>query len=328
MKRRHFLAATAGSSLVPLAGLPLAAHAAGPFPSQPVKMVVAFGPGTGSDIIARLLAQSMTGILGVPVVVENKLGGGGVIGTEFVARAAPDGYTITLGTASSLGTTPLLNPTANYKVDKDFAFITGLAKSDYVFVTADTPGNPRTLQELVARIKAGPVSYGSAGVGTITHLASEVLLQRAGAKATHVPYKGSGQVITDVAGGHVLFAADSPAATIPLIKAGKLRALGTTGPSRIASLPDTPTVAESGYPDFAVLAWWGLAAPAGTPPDVIRKLGDAAAKAMAIPENAQQLKKMEIEPMLLSPDEFTAFIRKDTPFWADFIRKSGIRLDQ
>jgi tripartite-type tricarboxylate transporter receptor subunit TctC len=326
MKRRHFLTATglgcAGATL----GLPALAQAN--FPNQPIKMVVAFGTGTGSDLIARILAQSMTTILGVPVVVENRLGGGGVIGTEYVARAAPDGYTITLGTASSLGTTPILNPTANYKVERDFAFITGLAKSDYVFITANRPDTPKTLQELVARIKSGPVSYGSAGIGTITHLTTEVLLQRAGAKATHVPYKGSGQVIADVAGGHVLFAADSPAATIPLIQGGKLRALATTGPQRLAALPGVPTVAESGFPDFAVLAWWGLAAPAGTPPDVIRKLSDATHKAMNLPENAQQLRKMQIEPMLLSPEDFTAFVRKDTPFWTDFIRKSGIKIDQ
>lgn len=326
MQRRRFLTAASLGCAGTCMSLP--ASASTPFPSQPIKMVVAFGTGTGSDLIARILAQAMGPILGVPVVVENRLGGGGVIGTEYVARAAPDGYTITLGTASSLGTTPILNPTATYKVERDFAFVTGLAKSDYVFITANRPDTPKTLQELVTRMKSGPVSYGSAGMGTITHLTTEVLLDRAGAKATHVPYKGSGQVIADVTGGHVLFAADSPAATIPLIQAGKLRALGTTGAQRIASLPQVPTVAESGYPGFSVLAWWGLAAPAGTPPDVIRKIGDAAQKAMALPENAQQLRKMEIEPMLLSPDEFTAFVRKDTPFWADFIRRTGIKLDQ
>jgi tripartite-type tricarboxylate transporter receptor subunit TctC len=322
--RRGFIRALALAATLPTLALP--ALAAGPFPDQPIKMVVAFGPGTGSDTIARILATQMTAILNSPVIVENKLGGGGVIGTEFVARAAPDGYTITLGTASSLGTTPLLNPMAKYKVDKDFAFIAGLAKSDYVFVTANSPEAPKTLQDLVGRMKAAPTSFASAGVGTITHLATEVLLQRAGTKATHIPYKGSGEVIAAISGGHVLFAADSPSATLPLIRAGKLRALAVTGPQRIASLPDVPTVAESGYPGFAVLAWWGLAAPAGTPPDIVRKLGDVAFKAMSAPEVTQQLKQMEIEPMLLGPDEFTAFVRKDTPFWTEFVRTANIKL--
>ena len=302
------------------------AYADPTFPNRPINLVVAFGPGTGSDTIARILSEKMREILGSPVTVENRLGGGGVIGTEYVARAKPDGYTLTMGTTSSLGTTPVLNPNAKYDVKKDFAFISGLAKSDYVIITSTRPGSPQTLGELLARLKKEPSSFASAGVGTITHLATEMLLHKASLTATHVPYKGSGQVIVDVAAGQVLFATDSPAAALPLIKSGKLRALAVTGPTRLGALPDVPTVAESGFPGFQVLAWWCLAAPAGTPEAVIKKLSDAAQKAVASPEISDRLRKMEIEPMLMNAAELTAFIDKDIPAWTNFIRSSGIKI--
>ena len=302
------------------------AYADPTFPNRPINLVVAFGPGTGSDTIARILSEKMREILGTPVTVENRLGGGGVIGTEYVARAKPDGYTLTMGTTSSLGTTPVLNPNAKYDVKKDFAFISGLAKSDYVIITSTRPGSPQTLGELLARLKKEPSSFASAGVGTITHLATEMLLHKASLSATHIPYKGSGQVIIDVAAGQVLFATDSPSAALPLIQSGKLRALAVTGPTRLSALPDVPTVAESGFPGFQVLAWWCLAAPAGTPEAVIKKLSDAAQKAVASPDITERLRKMEIEPMLMNAAELTAFIDKDIPAWTNFIKNSGIKI--
>ena len=302
------------------------AYADPTFPNRPINLVVAFGPGTGSDTIARILSEKMREILGSPVTVENRLGGGGVIGTEYVARAKPDGYTLTMGSTSSLGTTPVLNPNAKYDVKKDFVFISGIAKSDYVIFTSTRPGSPQTLGELLARLKKEPSSFASAGVGTITHLATEMLLHKSSLSATHVPYKGSGQVTIDVAAGQVLFATDSPSATLPLIKSGKLRALAVTGPTRISALPDVPTVAESGFPGFQVLAWWCLAAPAGTPEAVIKKLSDAAQQAIASPEITARLRKMEIEPMLMNAAELTDFINKDIPAWTNFIRSSGITI--
>lgn len=323
MQRREFVGALGATAATTAFG-PLA-FAQSTFPSKPINMVVAFGPGTGSDTVARILSEPLRNILGVPVIVENKLGGGGVIGTEFVARAAADGYTLTLGSTSSLGTTPLLNPTAKYK-HSDFSFVGAIAKTDYLFFTTNAPNTPRTIQELIARLRKDEGSFGSAGVGTITHLATEILLDRAGVKATHIPYKGSGQVVADVAAGHILFACDSPAATLQLIRGGRLRPLASTGPKRLESLPDVPTMIESGFPDLQVLAWWALAAPAGTPPEVIKRLGDAVAKAVATPEVTQKLRGMDIDPMLLGPAEFNAFLQRELPFWTSFIQKSGIKI--
>jgi tripartite-type tricarboxylate transporter receptor subunit TctC len=311
---------------LPLVALSGRIRAQSSFPTQGIRMIVAFGPGTGSDIIARVLAPAMSKILGVPIIVENRVGAGGVIGTEAVARATPDGYTLSLGTTSSFGTTPILNPTAKYSFEKDFAPVAGLAKTDYVIVTGATPDAPKTLQELLTRIRTTPAAFGSAGLGTITHLATEVLLQRAQVKATHVPYSGSGQVVASVAGGQVLFATDSPAATLGLIKGGKLRALATTGRERMSATPEVPTLSEAGFPGLVIIAWWGLAAPAGTAPDVVKRLGDAAFKAMQTPEIRDRLRGMEIDPMLMQPGEFTAFIRQDMPFWVSFLRDAKITL--
>ena len=239
------------------------------FPDKPVKIVVAFAPGTGSDVLARLVANGMGPFLGGSVIVDNRPGGGGIVGTESVARSPADGYTLTLGTTSTLVTNPALNPDVKYSVDRDFAPVAGLGKAWYVIVTANTPETPKTFQELVTRLKAQPNSFASAGQGTITHLASEMFLHRMGIKdAQHIPYKGSSQALTDVTGGQVLFASDTVAAALPLIRGGKLRPLAVTAPERLATLPDVPTTKELGYADLRAHAWLVLMAPAGTPAPV------------------------------------------------------------
>jgi len=303
--------------------LPAAAQA---FPDKPVKIVVAFAPGTGSDVLARLVANGMGPILGGNVIVDNRPGGGGVVGTDSVARSAPDGYTLAMGTTSTLVTNPALQPNVKYSVDKDFVPVAGLGKAWYVIVTANTPETPKTLQELITRIKAQPTPFGSAGQGTITHLASEMFLHRVGVtNATHVPYKGSSQAMTDVAGGQVLFASDTIAAALPLIRAGKLRPLAVTAPERVATLPDTPTTKELGYPDLRGHAWLVLMAPAGTPAPVVAKLSDAALKALATPEMKEKMRAQELEPMAMDAKALGAFIKAEMPYWSDFIKKSGIK---
>lgn len=317
-----FLAAL-GASAIP------GVRAQEPFPSKPIKLIVPFSTGTGSDAIARIIAHALPGPLGQNVVVDNRGGAGGITGTEQGARSAPDGYTLTVGTTSTLLTNPVLNPQVKYNVEKDFAPVAGLGRAYFVVVTANTPDAPRTLPELLARLKAKAGSFGSAGVGTITHLAAEALILRAKVPATHVPYKGSGASLADVIAGHTLFATDTLAATLPLIRSGRLRALAVTAPQRLQALPDVPTVADTGgdFKGFLVDAWWGLLAPAGTPEPVLRKLGDATLAALALPETRTRLAALELEPLPLGSQKFGGFIREQTPFWVNFIKQANIKLD-
>lgn len=302
------------------------ARAADAYPTRPIRLIVAFAPGTGSDNLARLLATGMGPALGQSVVVENKPGGGGILGTELTARAAPDGYTITLGTTSTLITNPELNPNARYRVDRDFAAVAGLAQTDFVIVTSAAPGMPANLAELAARLRQGGQMYASSGLGTVTQLASELYLRTAGLQASHVPYKGSSQSLADVSAGRVLFASDTLAAALPLIRSGRLRPLAVTGAKRSPALPDVPTVAESGYPGFAVQAWFGLMAPAGTPPAVIERLSTAARQALDAPSVHRGLQAMALEPAFRGPAAFSAYIGHEYPFWSKFLKQTGIHL--
>jgi len=303
------------------------AAAAERFPARPVTLIVAFAPGTGSDAVARIVAGAMGKALGQTVVVDNRSGAGGALGTEQGARAAADGTTLTLATTSTLLTNPALNPKLRYRPDKDFVPVAGLARTPFVLVTADKPEAPHSLAELKARLTSPGGAFGSAGNGTITHLAAEYFVRRAGVQAVHVPYRGSGQALSDVAGGQLLFACDTPAAALPLIRGGKLRALAVSAPQRLEALPEVPTGAEAGMPSFDLSAWWGLVAPAGTPPAAVATLSDAALKALAAPEVRQQLDALQLQPMPLDAQAFGALIRSEAPFWAAFLRRSGIRLE-
>lgn len=297
------------------------------FPTMPLKLVVAFAPGTGSDILGRLLANKLSEQLGQSVVVENRAGAGGIIGTNAVAKSPPDGYTLTLGTNATLITSPLLSTNPPYRADKDFVPIGTVARTPMVVVTSSGAEAPQTFQELVARARAKNTSFASAGVGTIGHLTSEVLVKKLGLEANHVPYKGSGQSLTDVARGEILFATDTPAAALPLIRGGKLRALAITGEKRLQSLPDTPTLLESGLPDVKLGVWWGVLAPSGTPPAVVDRLSAELAKIVASAEMRRRMQDMELEPFSLSGSQFGVFIRSEYPFWQQFLIKSGIKLD-
>jgi len=297
------------------------------FPNQPVKLVVAFAPGTGSDALSRMLAEAMAGPLGQAIVVENRPGGGGIVGTDHVARSAPDGYTMTMGTTSTLITNPYLNPAARYTVQKDFKPVTGLARTNFVIVTANTPEAPKTLSGLVDRLKAGNANYASSGMGTIVHLTGERFVRAAGAKATHIPYKGSAQSVSDVAAGVTLFTAETMAAALPLVRGGKLRALAVTSAERTQALPNVPTVIESGYPDFAVYSWFGLMVPAGTPDAIVQKLDEAARTAMKSPAMARRLETLGFESLATPSAEFAAFIEQEIPAWTNFLKSAGIKLE-
>lgn len=297
------------------------------YPSQPIKLVVAFAPGTGSDILARILVARLSEQLGVAVTVDNRPGAGGIVGTQSVVKAPADGYTLTLATNATLITSPLLTSTPAYRADRDFTPLGGVARTPMVVVTSVNADAPKSFQELAVRAKAKNTSFSSAGVGTIGHLTSEVLVKKAEMSSTHVPYKGSGQSLTDVVRGEILFSTDTPPAVLSLIRGGKLRPLAVTGDKRLQVLPDTPTLQESGLPDIKLGVWWALMAPAGLPTAVSDRLSLELAKAVAQPEMRKKMQDMELEPMPLSASELTGFIRTEYPFWQQFLSKSGIRLD-
>ena len=297
------------------------------FPSQPIKLVVAFAPGTGSDILARILAVRLGEQLGVPMTVENRAGAGGMVGTQSLVKSTPDGYTLTLATNATLITSPLLTATPPYRADKDFTPLGGVARTPMVVVTSNTPDAPKTFQELVVRAHDKRSSFSSAGVGTIGHLTSEVLVKKTEMASNHVPYKGSGQSLTDVARGEILFSTDTPPAVLSLVKGGKLRALAVTGDKRLQVLPDTPTLQESGLPGINLGVWWSLMAPAGLPPAIAQRLSQELAKVVAQPDMRKKMQELELEPMPLNAQELSDFIRSEYPFWQQFLSKSGIRLE-
>lgn len=293
------------------------------FPDRPVRLIVAFTPGTGSDALARAIAPAMARALGQPVVVDNRSGAGGIIGTEEGARAPADGYTMTLGTTSTLLASPALHPGARYGVESDFAPVGALSRSAFVIVTANRPDSPRDIGDLRVLLRGGNASFASSGVGTIGHLAAETLLKRLSTHAVHVPYRGSVEAIASVAGEQELFAIDTVGAAQPLIRAGRLRALAVTADARLASLPDVPTVHEADIGFLRLQAWWGLVVPAGTPTDRIGVLWHAAAEAMADPQVKAQLALLNQEPMALAPADFAAMLHTEAPRWREFVRKSG-----
>ena len=298
------------------------------FPSKPIRIIVGFTPGTGSDVVARVVSQSYSTILGQSIIIENKPGAGGMLGPEFGAKAAPDGYTLTLASAGGLIIAPAMSKSPpKYKAEKDFVPIGGLAKSAFVVVTANTADAPQSFQELVTRLKDKGGNFGSPGTGTTTHLVGEVLLKQAGVKATHIPYRGSAQAMTDTASGQVGFSFDTVAGALPLIRAGKLRALAVTSADRITSLPSVQTVSESGVSGFSVVGWWGLLAPAGTPQDVVTKLSDALIKSLNNPQTKSSLSAQEVEPYPLASAAFGALIQKEAPMWTELVKENKLVSD-
>ncbi|WP_439609853.1 Bug family tripartite tricarboxylate transporter substrate binding protein, partial [Hydrogenophaga sp.] len=250
------------------------------YPARPVKLIVPFPPGGPTDIMGRTAAKAMGDALGQSFVVENKAGAGGNIGTDAVAKAAPDGYTIGLSAISSLAIAPYLYDKLPFQVEKDFAPISLVGTTPCVIVVH--PSAPfADLKGLVAYAKANPgkLGYATSGIGTSNHLAAELLQSVAGIELTNIPYKGSSQIVPDLLSGTVIMSMESSlATTLQHIRSGKLKALAVTSPTRAKALPDVPTVAESGYPGFAVETWFGLVAPAATPAAVVQKLHDAWAK--------------------------------------------------
>jgi len=323
LHRRRFLQLSAGTAVLTL--LTRSSRAQDGYPSRPIRLIVGFTPGAASDITARLFAKGAAPILGQQVAVENKPGAAGSVAGQYVVRAAKDGYTLFLFALSTL-TNEILNPTPSFDVSKDFAPIALLANGTIV-LAVNPASNVRSVAELIALAKSKPeeVLYGSTGMGSIPQLAAELFAQRAGIKLTHVPYPGSPQITGDLIAGRITMSFNIASAMIGQIKAGQLTALATAAKKRAAALPDVPTMAEAGIPDFDTSLWLGLAAPVGTPSRVIEKLADAAHKAMQSPESVEMLRTQGYEPLDALPDQFAAFIRSEIARWSAVVRAAGLK---
>jgi len=302
------------------------ASAPGTYPLRPVRLIVPFAPAGGTDILARSLAQRMAESTGQQFVVENRAGANALIGTEAVAKAAPDGYTL-LMTTNIFTINPWLHSNVPFNVERDFAPIT-LAGSTPNLLAAHPSIPAQTVKELVALAKARPgqLTIAAAGVGTPSHLAAELLKQTAGIDLLIVHYKGTGASLNDVVGGQVAMSFGTLPSLAPFVKAGRLRALAVSGAQRAASLPAVPTASES-LPGFELLTWYGLFAPAGTPHEIIARLHRETVKALASPDVKQRLNAQGFDADGNTPDEFTAIIRRDLARWQKVISEAKIRVE-
>lgn len=297
------------------------------FPSKPVKIIVAFPPGGGTDIVARLLGQKLGAAWGQPVVVENRAGASGTIGTELAARADPDGHTLFMATMGNMTANQHLYRMA---IDPLSAFAPITRVVDVHFVLMANPSLPvANVRELIelAKKRPGAIAYSSSGPGGAPHLAMELFKRGAGIDLIHVPYKGSSQSITDLIGGRVMLTMDSLVQSLPHIKAGRLKALAVLGPRRTELLPEVPTIAESGLPGYTLTNWFGLLAPAATPREVVSKIHADSVKALKEPDINKKIADLGADVVGNSPEEFGAALRAESAQRAEIIKTANIRAE-
>lgn len=302
----------------------VAAHAA--YPERPITIVVPYAPGGAADAVARVVAARMGAKLGTSVIVDNKAGASGTIGAAYVAKAAPDGYTV-LYDATPYSINPHLFPKLPYAADALQPLSLVLLAPNALIVKADSPF--KSINDLVAKAKAQPgkINFASGGSGTVQRLAAELLRQRLQLDMVHVPYKSGGPAISDVMGGQVDFMFGTVAATYPLITSGKLRALAVSSPQRSPRLPDVPTVAETVIPGYEAFEWNGMLLPARTPKDIADKLQHAVVEVLKEEEVQQRLKDLGAQPVGSTPAEFAAFLKKEDAKWGEVVRKGDIKAD-
>jgi len=297
------------------------------YPAKPVRVVVPFPPGGGTDIVARTVTPKMAEILGQPFVIENRAGAGGNIGTEVVARSPADGYTLLVASASTAINTTLV-PNLSWSFERDFAPVVLMVVNNHLLAAhPSVPAN--NVRELLAlaRAKPGQVTYASYGSGSSAHLTAELFKLMAGVDLLHVPYKGAAPAVNDLLGGQVNIMFADVAALLPHIKSGKLKALGIGAAKRFEGLPDVPTIAESGVPGFEAGGFLGLVAPAGTPPATIQALNAAAQKSLALPEVRDRLLALASPPVGGTPEQFASHIKREIDKWARVIRAANIKSD-
>lgn len=303
------------------------AQTASAFPNQPIRMVVPYPPGGPTDITARVVAAEMSKTIGQNIVIDNRPGASGMIGSEMVTKSTPDGYTL-LANASIHVINPSVYPDMRFDAIKDFVPITQLAQVPLVLVV---PANSpiKSVKDLVEYAKANPgkVNFGSAGSASAQHLAGESFKIAAGIQMQHIPYKGSAPALTDLAGGQLQLMFDSMPSATPMINSGKLRAIAVTTTTRAKARPDLPTIAESGFPGFDISTWYAYWAPKGTPADVVEKLAASAAQALKNPEVIAKYEAMGAEPVGSTPAQFAAYVKSEAKKWNDIVKKSGAKLD-
>ena len=298
------------------------------YPSKPVRIIVMYGPGSTIDIIARLISPKMSESLGQPVIVENRPGAGGAIGMDMAAKAVPDGHTLTIGATGPSVTNPLLYPKTPFDPLRDFSYVSQLATGPAVI--AVHPSVPaKTLKDLVALAKARPgqLNYGTPGVGTSPHLAGELFKMVSATNIVHIPYKGNAEAITDLLGGQISIVFTGVPPVVPLTQAGKVKLLATTGVKRIPALPNLPTIAEAGYAGAGMSIWYGLAAPASTPREIVTRLNKEMIRIMALPDIKERFVQLGAEPTTSTPEEFTALVREELAKWRKVIKAAGIKVD-
>lgn len=313
--------------LLAVTSLAPAAFAQGTYPNKPIKMIVPYAAGGPTDVLARVMAQKLGDTLGQNVLVENKPGASGIPGTDAIAKATPDGYTIGLSTIGPLAVNPSLLSNVPYDTLKDFAPVMLLARSySMLAVHPSVPAN--NMRELVALVKANPgkYSYATGGVGTTQHLSGELLSNVAGIKMLHVPYKGEGAAQTDLLGGQVHMMFTSTIVANTHVKAGKLRAIGVASAQRLPSIPEVPAIAET-YPGFEVTAWFAMVAPAGTPEPIVKRLNDGLQAVLKTPEVVKKLEDLGALPAGGPPSDLTALFRTELPKWRDVIRTGNIKAE-
>lgn len=320
---KNFLKLLIGGSLLVLGGIAMAQY-----PSRPVKIVVPATAGDGSDLLARSLAKSLGDALGQPFVVDNKPGAGGSIGANTVAKAAADGYTLFLANGSSHGVTPGLYAKLPYDSVQDFSPIALIATAPNLLVVNASMGL-RSYADFVrlARQQPGKITIASAGSGSLSHLSAELLKSSAGLDLLHVPYKGAAPALTDLMGSQVQSMIINIPTVLPFIRSGKLKALAVTSAKRSPELPEVPTLAESGVAGYETVAWFGLLAPAHTPPDVVHKLHAQVQQALLLPEIRENLARLGAEPSGLGPREFSAYIKSEIAKYSAVIKSAAIKVD-
>jgi len=323
-RSRHAIALT----LVIVAAVCVQSASGQSYPSKPVRIVVPFAPGSTIDIIGRIIAPKLTEALGQPVLVDNRPGAGGMVGMDAVAKAPPDGHTLVIGALGPLAMNPALYPKTPFDPVRDFAAVSLLATGPVAI--AVHPSVPaRNVKELIelAKRQPGKLNFGSPGVGTSPHLTGELLKMLTGTDIVHVPYKGNAEALTDLVSGRVSIVFTGVPPVVPLVKAGRVRLLATTGRQRTVQLPDVPTIVEAGLPGAQVLIWYGVVAPIATPTELVARLNREIVKIMQAPDTREKFSQQGIEPETSTPEQFAQLIREEYARWTKVIRTVGIKLE-